>query len=78
MRHFKINSKDAPEILNLKDVLEFYDQTITTTVEYNNNPLNDFDSNSAISKSENTWYFDKNGNLYSKKFIDFYYVEIKY
>ena len=77
MRRFKIKTKQAQRILNLQDELEFCDQPITMTVEYNSNPLNDMDTNGKITKAERTWYFDINGNQYLKEFIDLYYDEVE-
>ncbi len=77
MRRFKIKTKQAQRILNLQDELEFCDQPITMTVEYNSNPLNDMDTNGKITKAERRWYFDINGNQYPKEFIDLYYDEVE-
>ena len=77
MRHFKIKTKQAQKILNLSDELEFCDQTITMTDEYNNNPLNDMDIEDKITKAERIGYFDINGNQHSKEFIDLYYEEVR-
>lgn len=77
MRRFKIKTKQAQRILNLQDELEFCDQLITSTGEYNSNPLNDMDTNGKITKAERTWYFDINGNQYPKEFIDLYYDEVE-
>ena len=77
MRRFKIKTKQAQKLLNLQDELEFCDQPITMTVEYNNNPLNDMGVKGKITKAERTLYFDIYGNQYSKEFIDLYYEEVR-
>lgn len=77
MRHFKIKTKQAQKILNLQDELEFCEQPITMTVEYNSNSLNDVDIKEKITKAEKLWYLDINGNLCSKEFIDLYYDEVE-
>ena len=77
MKHFKIKTKQAQKILNLQDELEFCDQPITMTVEYNGNPLNDMDIREKTIKAERTWYFDINGNQYPQEFIELFYDEVK-
>ena len=77
MKRFKIKTKEVQKVLNLQDELEFCDHPVTLTVTNYDNPLNDMDAIGKLTEAERVWYFDRNGNLYSKEYIDIYYEEVK-
>ncbi len=78
MKKFRIKLTQAKIVMDLKDTLELRDDVVIKTINNNNsNPIFNMDAKSQCVGGENIYYFDDEGNPYSKEFLDMYYEEIE-